>query len=103
MVGSSMRQAACAARTGTAFVTVESGPDAGGLGDAAPDRATLDAPPEHLEALGQRAAVRRGQPEAHEEPVLAGPGRVLVGGAAVVDDVVVQELDVAGAELHLVA
>src|SRR5512144_1116873 len=88
---------------GAALMTDASGGDGSRLGDAAPDRPALDAPPEDLEALGQRATVGRGQPESHEQPVAARLSRVLVGGAAVVDDVVVQELDVAGPELHLIA
>ena len=74
-----------------------------GLGDAAANGPGLDAAPENLEALGQRPAVGRREPEAKQEPVAPGAVLVGVGRAAVVHDVVVQELHVAGAEIHLVA
>src|SRR4030095_2321713 len=79
-----------------------SGARGGGGGEPAGARAAAGGAPEHLEAVGERPAVGRRQPEPHEQSIAAGFGRVLVGGPAVVDDVVVQELDVARFEHHLV-
>src|SRR5689334_12374129 len=80
-----------------------SGPRGGGLLDAAPHRAGLDPAPEALEPLAKRASVRRTEPEPHHEPIATGRRHVLIGGAAVVDHVIVQELNVAGPEVHVVA
>ena len=62
-----------------------------------------DAAPELIEPLGQTTAVRRRQPEAEQQPGVAAAGVIGVGGAAVIDDVVVQQLDVAGLERRIEA
>src|SRR5437868_13194665 len=41
------------------------------LCNPAPERACLDRTPEHLLAHGERAAVGHGEPEAHEEAIVA--------------------------------
>src|SRR5205823_9050160 len=72
----------------------------GPLGDAAARRAGRRRAPQHLEAGRQRTAVARREPEAQEQAVVVGAGRILVGRARVVDDVIVEKLQVAGPELH---
>jgi len=54
----------------------------------------------YLPALGQRAAVGEREPEAQQVALALGRGMVLEGGAGVVGDVVVDELDVARREHH---
>src|SRR5438309_9819311 len=72
----------------------------GGLSDAAPRGAGRRGAPEHLEARGQRATVRRRQPQAKEQPVAIGSVVILVRRARVIDDVVAEELEVAGLQFH---
>src|SRR5215468_9594863 len=70
------------------------------LTDAAAHGAGLDGAPQHLVASREGAAVRHRQPQTQEQPVVA-VVVVLEGGAGVVYNVVVDELDVARREAHL--
>src|SRR5450631_1071157 len=65
-----------------------------GLQNAAAQRTGVRTAPESLEPARQRPAVRHRQPEAEQQPLLVGGAVILVAGAAMEDDVVVQQLDV---------
>ena len=88
-----------------AITAAASGTRAPVVGCATPPRkapgSTL--PHKRLEAARQPAAVRHGQPEAQQQPFLVAGAAVLIGRAAVENDVIVQELDVARDERRVEA